>query len=253
MIAALLIGRGGSVGLPNKNVYKILKRPLMAYPLLAAMNSKYVDEIFVSTDSKKIENVAIDLGANIIKRPAELATSEAVVEDVLSHGYKYIKENTKKEIEFLIVLMCNAVMVLPDTIDKGIDVLRSNKDMDSAVTVSDYNMFSPIRARKIGSNGLLNPFIPFDQFKFKVDSNRQKQDIVYFHDCGVSVVRPKCIENIKTGLLPQKWMGQNIYPLTQSGGLDIDYAYEMPIAENWLKDKGFTEEKLPYKIRKNKF
>lgn len=253
MIAALLIGRGGSVGLPNKNVYKILKRPLMAYPLLAALNSKFVDEIFVSTDSKKIENVAIDLGANIIKRPAELATSEAVVEDVFSHGYKYIQDYTKKEIEFLVILMCNAVMVLPDTIDKGIDVLRSNKDMDSAVTVSDYNMFSPIRARKIGSNGLLNPFIPFDQFKFKVDSNRQKQDIVYFHDCGVSVVRPKCIENIKTGLLPQKWMGQNIYPLTQSGGLDIDYAYEMPIAENWLKDKGFTEEKLPYKIRKNKF
>jgi len=45
-------------------------------------------------------------------------------------------------------------------------------------------------------------------------------------------------------------MGQNIFPLTQSGGLDIDYAYEMPIAENWLIDNGFTEEKLPYKIRK---
>ena len=149
--------------------------------------------------------------------------------------------------------MCNAVMVLPETIDKGVSILRSNKEVDSAVTVSDYNMFSPIRARKVGSNGLLNPFIPFDQFDFKIDSNRQKQDNVYFHDCGVSVVRPKCIENIKTGLLPQKWMGQNIYPLTQSGGLDIDYAYEMPIAENWLKDKGFTEEKLPYKIRKNKF
>jgi len=247
MIAALLIGRGGSVGLPNKNVYPVLKRPLMAYPLLAALNSKFVDEIFVSTDSKKIENVAIDLGANIIKRPAELATSGAVVEDVLSHGYKYIKENSKKEIEFLIVLMCNAVMVLPDTIDKGIEALRSNKDIDSAVTVSDYNMFSPIRARKIGKDGLLQPFVPLEQFKFKVDSNRQKLDTVFFHDCGASVVRPSCIENIKEGLLPQKWMGKKIYPLEQTGGLDIDYKYEMPLAESWLKEKGFTEHKTPYK------
>jgi len=247
MIVALLIGRGGSVGLPNKNTYPILKRPMMAYPLLAALNSKFVDKVYVSTDSKKIEEVATELGANIIKRPSELATSEAVVEDVLSHGYKYIKDEIKKEIEFIIVLMCNAVMVLPSTIDKGIEILREQKDIDSAVTVSDYNMWSPIRARKIGENGLLEPFIPFNQFKFTVDSNRQKANAVYFHDCGVSVVRPKCLENIKDGLLPQKWMGKKIYPLTQRGGLDIDYMYEIPLAEYWLKEKGFTEDKLPYK------
>ena len=81
----------------------------------------------------------------------------------------------------------------------------------------------------------------------KIDSNRQKQDKVYFHDCGASIVRPHCIENVHQGLLPQKWMGKKIYPLTQIGGLDIDYPYELPLAENWLKEKGFTEEKLPYK------
>ena len=95
---------------------------------------------------------------------------------------------------------------------------------------------------------LLRQLYPFHkQFKFKVDSNRQKANAVYFHDCGVSVVRPKCLENIKDGLLPQKWMGKKIYPLTQSGGLDIDYMYEIPLAEYWLKEKGFTEDKLPYK------
>ncbi len=96
MIAALLIGRGGSVGLPNKNVYPILNRPLMSYPLLAALNSKFVDEIYVSTDSKKIEEVGKNFNANIIKRPAELATSDALVEDVFTHGYNYIKDKKKK-------------------------------------------------------------------------------------------------------------------------------------------------------------
>ena len=44
-------------------------------------------------------------------------------------------------------------------------------------------------------------------------------------------------------------MGKKIYPLVQEGVLDVDLPYELPIAENWLKEKGFTEEKLPYKIK----
>lgn len=243
----LLIGRGGSVGFPNKNVYPILKRPLMSYPLLAALNSKLVDEIYVSTDSDKIENVGKEFGAKIIKRPAELATSQALVEDVFVHGYRHVKDELKKNIEFIVILMCNAPMILPSTIDEGINVLRKNKEIDSAVTVSAYNMFTPTRARRIEEDGLLHPFIPFDKFKFKIDSNRQKKNSVYFHDCGVSVVRPSCLDNINEGLLPQKWMGKKIHPLVQEGGLDIDYSYEVPIAEGWLKSKGFTETKLPYK------
>lgn len=247
MIVALLVGRGGSVGMPNKNVYPVLGRPLMSYPLLAAINSKLVDKIYVSTDSKKIQDVAIKYNAEVIDRPKELATSDAVMEEVLAHGYKYIKEKENKKIEFIIILMCNAVMIMPEIIDKGIEVLRKNKNIDSAITVSDYNMWSPIRARKVGADGLLHPFVPFEQFEFKVDSNRQKLDTVYFHDCGASVVRPSCIENIKEGLLPQKWMGKKIYPLKQVGGLDIDYKYEIPLVESWLKEKGFTENLTPYK------
>ena len=92
MILALLVGRGSSVGFPNKNVHLVLKRPLMSYPLLAAQSSKFVDDIYVSTDSKAIEEVGIKFGAKIIKRPAELATSEAVLEDTFFHAYKFIKD-----------------------------------------------------------------------------------------------------------------------------------------------------------------
>ena len=148
-------------------------------------------------------------------------------------------------------------MILPETIDKGIEILRSKKDLDSAVTVSDYNMFSPIRARKIGKDGCLQPFIPFDQFKFKIDSNRQKQDSVYFHDCGASIVRPHCIENVHQGLLPQKWMGKKIYPLTQTGGLAIEYSYEIPIAEygtiHLKSDSGLNEKFYTSNVEKLKF
>ena len=249
MIVAILIGRGGSVGLPKKNLYPLLKRPLMSYPLLAAKNSKFVDEVYVSTDSKEIMSVAKKFGAKTINRPPKLATSEATVEDVFVHAYEFIKCHTKEKIEFIVILMCNAVSILPETIDNGVEILRSKKDFDSAVTVSGYNMFSPIRARKIAKDGSLIPFVSLDQFNFKVDSNRQKQDTVYFHDCGASIVRPKCLENIKEGLLPQQWMGKKIYPLIQEGVLDVDFSYELPIAENWLIINGFTDENLPYNLK----
>ena len=54
----LLIGRRGSVGFPNKNTYPILNRPLMSYPLLAALNSKHLDELYVSTDCNKIKKIS---------------------------------------------------------------------------------------------------------------------------------------------------------------------------------------------------
>ena len=58
MIIALLLGREGSEGFPGKNLYPVLGRPLMEYPLLAAIESASVDEVYVSTDSKKIKDIA---------------------------------------------------------------------------------------------------------------------------------------------------------------------------------------------------
>ena len=249
MICALLVGRGGSVGFPKKNIYPLLNRPLMSYPLLAAKNSRYVDAVYVSSDSQEILNVGKEFGAKTITRPSELATSEATIESAFFHGFEHIKKDCGQEIEFLVILMCNAVSVLPQTIDNGVEILRSKKMFDSAVTVSGYNMFSPIRARKIIEDGSLSPFVPFENFNFKIDSNRQKQDVVYFHDCGVSVVRPKCIDHIDDGLLPQKWMGKKIYPLIQNGVLDVDVEQEMPLAEFWLRKNGFTEKSLPYDLK----
>ena len=57
---------------------------------------------------------------------------------------------------------------------------------------------------------------------------------------------------MKSGLLPQKWMGKKIYPLVQEGVLDVDLPYELPIAENWLKTNNFTKDKLPYKLKVKK-
>lgn len=243
MIPALLIGREGSVGFPGKNVYPVLGKPLMAYPLMAAKNAKSVDTVYVSTDSRKIKSIGREYGAEIIDRPPELCSKEALGEDAYVHGYRYIKEKTGKDIELVVLLFCNAATILPETIDEGIAMLRKHHGYDSAVTVSKYNMWSPLRARKEGPDGLLHPFIPFETFgdPKTLNCDRDSQGDVWFADMSVSIVRPHCLEHLEDGLLPQKWMGQKIFPLKQWGGCDVDYEWQIPQVRFWLEKHGFKE------------
>lgn len=237
MIAALLIGRAGSKGFPGKNTFEILGKPLTAYPLLAAQESKYVDEIWVSTDCPQIKGIAKQYGAGLIERPDALCTDGALGEDVFVHGYSWIRDNSDKPIELMILLFCNAPTVTGALIDQGIEALRADPSLDSAVSVSRYNMWSPLRARRVNDKGLLDPFVPFTTFgdPATLNCDRDSQGDVMFADMSVSVVRPRCLENLKDGMLPQKWMGNQILPLIQWGGLDVDYEWQIPQVEFWLK------------------
>jgi hypothetical protein len=133
-------------------------------------------------------------------------------------------------------------------IEEGIKVLRENPEYDSAVTVSTYNMFSPIRARKTGKDGLLYPFIPFDKYdkNMRINCDRDSQGDVLFADMSISIVRPRCLDDLDYGILPQRWMGKKIYPIKNWGALDVDFEWQIPQVEFWLKKQGFTKDKLPY-------
>jgi len=250
MIAALLLGRKGSVGFPGKNIYPVLGRPLASYPMLAGINSENVDNVSISTDDDDLMELARKNNVEVITRPPELCTKEALGEDAFVHGYFEIKKrNPGKDIEIMVLLFCNAVTVTSELIEDGIRVLRENPEIDSAVSASTYNMWSPLRARKIGEDGLLHPFVPFETFgdPKTLNCDRDSQGDSWFADMGVSIVRPRCLENIEDGLLPQKWMGQKIYPLKQWGGCDVDYEWQIPQVEYWLRKHGFTENQTTEK------
>ena len=238
MIVAIIMGRKGSKGFPGKNLYNILGKPLAYYPMKAAKECADIDKTYLSTDDEKLMELACANAIEIIQRPPELCTDEALGEHVYKHAYNYVKQkNNDREIEIVVLLMCNAATITSKMISKGIEVLKNNCGYDSAVTVSRYNMWSPLRARKIGNDGLLHSFIPFELFSEsqKLTCDRDSQGDEWFSDMGASIVRPRCIENIERGILPQKWMGQNIYPLKQWGGLDVDYEWQGPQVEFWLK------------------
>ncbi len=248
VVVALLLGRGGSTGFPGKNLYPVLGRPLIAYPIIGARDSKYVDRIYVSTDSNEIMEVARRYGAEIIVRPPELCTPEALGEDAFAHGYRVIRDHITAEgkiVELVVLLFANAATVTGELIDGGIEMLRADPTLDSAVTVSRYNMWGPPRARKQGADGCLHPFVPFEVFgdAATITCDRDSQGDVYFADMGVSVVRPYCLEKVEEGLSPQKWMGQRIAPIHSWGGCDVDYEWQIPGVEYWLIQHGYTPAK----------
>ena len=93
MIYAIIIGRGGSRAFPHKNIIDVMGKPIMTYPIIAAIKSKHVEKIFISTDSEAIQKIGEDHGAIYIKRPSELCTDKALGDDAFRPGYYWIKEN----------------------------------------------------------------------------------------------------------------------------------------------------------------
>lgn len=245
MICALMLGRDGSRGFPGKNTHPVLGRPMMAYPLLAAEAAEGVDGAWVSTDSENIKKVAREYGAKVIDRPAELCTPQALGEDAFAHGYRVIRDEVAehgKSVELVVLLFCNAPTVSAELINRGVKLMRERPELDSAVSVSRYNMWSPLRARKETADGTLLPFVPFETFgdPKTLNCDRDSQGDVWFADMGLSVVRPKNLERLEEGLLPQKWMGRKIAPLKQWGGCDVDYDWQVPGVEHWLRKHGVT-------------
>ena len=130
---ALLCGRGGSVSVKDKNLYPVLGRPMMVYPLLAARASKRIDDIFLSTDCEKMKDVGRQYDIHIIDRPLEYAMATSQHVDTLIHALECFKKEGFS-VKYLVVLMCNCATYREGMIDACIERLESDPKADSCVT-----------------------------------------------------------------------------------------------------------------------
>jgi CMP-N-acetylneuraminic acid synthetase len=243
-VPVLLIGRGGSRGVPGKNTMNMLGRPLMEYPILAAKHSKHIGQIFLSTDSEEIKAIGRKNNADIIDRPSELCSDDALVEDVVVHGYREIVACVG-DIEMFVLLFCNSATITPGIIDEGIEKLSRDPSADSAVTVSLYNEYSPARAKRIDEYGFVIPYVDVNQIP-GASCDRDTATPAYFFDCSAWILRSRCAD-LDNGILPFRWTGKKTIPLYQSGGLDIDHDYGIAQTEYWLIKHGFGNGVTPYK------
>ena len=113
MIAALVLGRKGSVGMPGKNLFPVFGRPLAWYPMHAATQAAHVDRIYLSTDDEQLMEIARGLDIEIIERPEYLCNSAALGEAAYGHGYKEICKRLGEKPEMMVLLFCNAAPLLP--------------------------------------------------------------------------------------------------------------------------------------------
>ena len=159
MIAALVCGRAESQPFPGRNIFPLMGRPLMVYPLLAAIHSKEVTNTFLSTDDEDMAVIGQHYGAEVIKRPAKLVGANGTLEEVLEHGYKEVISRLGDDLESLVVLLANAPTVTSDLIDHGLEILRGDSKLDAVMTVSLHNEFSPSYALQLTDDGGVQPYL----------------------------------------------------------------------------------------------
>lgn len=128
-IVSLTLARGGSKGLPRKNLALLQGRPLIYYAIEASKTSK-VDQTWVSTEDKEIASVSLSLGASVIDRPDDLATDTSKCEESLLH----FAENV--DFDIIVFIQTTSPLVTSEDINKGIDLLQTG-DYDSVFSVTE--------------------------------------------------------------------------------------------------------------------
>ena len=101
---AIIPARSGSKGLPGKNLAQIQGKPLLAHSIIAAQQSQRVGRIIVSTDDAEIGAAAKEWGAEVITRPADLATDEAPTEPVLEHALSHLEQGEGYRPDLVVLL-----------------------------------------------------------------------------------------------------------------------------------------------------
>ena len=124
---SLILARGGSKGIPRKNITDLNGAPLISYTIEASLNSN-VDETWVSTDCEKIRDAALDCGASVIKRPPEFSTCNSKNEDTLLHFAENI------EFDLLVSIQPTSPLLLTEDIDGGLSLI--GKDCDSVFSAT---------------------------------------------------------------------------------------------------------------------
>lgn len=119
-VVAIIPARGGSKRLPRKNIVTVWGKPMLYWSIRACQRSKYIDEVFVSTEDKEVAELATKFGSNAISRPATLATDHVFKQDVIVHAAESLSEPKP---ELLISLQANSPEICAGDLDAALEKL----------------------------------------------------------------------------------------------------------------------------------
>jgi CMP-N,N'-diacetyllegionaminic acid synthase len=221
-VLAIVPARGGSKGIPGKNIKLLGEKPLISWTIEAAKESKSIDKVIVSTDSEEIANLAKDCGAEIpFMRPSELATDTALIVDTILHIQHWFEENDKKY-DYFILLQPTSPFRTAMHIDQALDqVFRTSKAQSLvSVKIVDENPYS---MRRINSNGFIENFMSDS----KQYPRRQDKPKVYIVNGAIYI----CEWDIY--LKDKNFYKRNCLPyiMEEKNSLDLDSLLDWKLAE----------------------
>lgn len=179
-VIAVIPARGGSKGLPRKNLLMLFGKPLLGWPVETAQKSMCVDRIIVSTEDPEIAEVARKVGAEVpFLRPAELASDDASSVSVALHALGFLAERNENY-DYLILLEPTSPLTESDDIDKAIEILhREREHADAIVGVSRVQSTHPDFDVRLDTLGLIRPYAVKE---FQDIKRRQEIEVLYFLD-----------------------------------------------------------------------
>jgi N-acylneuraminate cytidylyltransferase/CMP-N,N'-diacetyllegionaminic acid synthase len=219
-IIGLIPARGGSKGVPKKNIKDFNGRPLITYTINNALKSKYITHTVVSTDSQEIADISLEYGAMVpFLRPKELASDDATDLSVMKHAIEWFQSN-QISFDYMVFLRPTSVFRNALDIDKAVEKIIG-AELDSVRSISEV-CYSPYWMKKIVDEKLINLF----DSKYS-ETRRQDLPIVYQANGVVDVIDIKTV--VHKGTRYGKKIGY--YLMNDISRIDIDTPLDFEIAE----------------------
>ncbi len=218
-VLVIIPARGGSKGIPRKNVRLLNGQPLISYAIRNALNSKYVTDVFVSTDDEEIENVAMKYGSGIVKRNPELGNDQVTLDPVIYDATNRIEAEQNKHYDIVITMQPTSPLLKWETLDAAIEYFLEN-DSDTVISVVN----KPHLSWK-NDNGKIVP-------NYEKRLNRQELPANYL-ETGAFVITKRAFVK-ETGRFGKVI---HVYEVAEEESIDIDSYSDWALCESTLKRK----------------
>ncbi|MDP2600230.1 MAG: acylneuraminate cytidylyltransferase family protein [Deltaproteobacteria bacterium] len=226
---ALIPARGGSKGLPGKNIRPLADYPLIAHSIFMAKMCSKIHRIVVSTDDPKIAEIAKDYGAEVpFLRPKELARDDTPMWPVIRHALKSVETLEKEKYKYLLLLDPTSPGRTPDDVEKAVERLENNPDADGIIGVSRPH-FNPIWHCVVEKDGWMKPLIE-EGTKY-----HRRQDVPAVYRINASLYIWRCDFIYRS---ENDWMKEGRYlmhEIPEARAIHIDELSEFEMAELLIK------------------
>ena len=220
---AIIPARGGSKRLPNKNILNLNGKPLIAYSIEAALQSKYINNVVVSSDSNDILNIAKSFKAQTIKRPDYLATDTAKSFDAIKHTIENMPQY-----DYIVLLQPTSPLRDANNIDQAINLLEQ-KNADAIISVSAME-HSPLWANTLDDNLSMKNFLKDEVL------NKRSQDLETYYRLNGAIYIAKTDKLLEEETF---FLKDNIfaYIMSRENSIDIDEDIDFQLAKIILDKK----------------